>query len=201
MAPDVFAAEYLGWWPETQVDTALVDAWQLCTRATVAPTDPVVFAVELDEDRTRCQIVAAGYDPTHDAIAVELITDREHGPWVAAELTRLALAHRPQAIVWDRGGPVAALAHDLADVPANLEAFGALEVAAASGAFHDAVLAGHVVHTPDDDLLAAVTAGRRRRAGGAWLYDRRQPGAGPLLAAAMARWGTSDRRHAAPTVA
>ncbi|HEY6416339.1 MAG TPA: hypothetical protein VIX41_08880 [Acidimicrobiales bacterium] len=203
MAPDDFAGEYLGWWPETQVDNELVDAWLSpgCARDRVAPADPVVFAVELDEDRTRCQIVAAGTDPNAGAPAVELLVDRDHGDWVTGELTRLAATHHPQAIVWDRGGPVGALAHDLADVPANLTPFDTRDVAAACGAFHDAILARRVVHGPDDVLDEAITAARRRRAGGAWLFDRRQPGAGPLIAAALAHWGHTDRRRAPPNVA
>lgn len=200
MAPDDFAAEYLGWWPETQIDTDLVDAWLDCQTDTAAPADPVVLAVELDVDRTRCQIVAAGRDH-FGRPAIELLVDRDHGTWIAGELARLAAAHRPHAVVWDAAGPVAALAHDLDDVPANLVALGTRDVTAAAGAFHDLVLARALVHRPDDVMTEAVAAARRRNAGGAWLYDRRQPGAGPLIAATLALWVHRDRSRAAPNVA
>ncbi len=201
LAPDVFAAEYLGWWPETQIDTELVDAWLACELAAAAPADPVVFALELDVERTRVHIVAAGRDRATGRPAVELLVDREHGTWLAAEVARLVAVHRPLAVVWDAAGPVAALAHDLADVPANLLPLGTRDVTAAAGAFHDLCLAGVIAHRPDDVLTEAVTAARRRRAGGSWLYERRQPGSGPLIAATMALWVHRDRSRSAPTVA
>ena len=74
------------------------------------------------------------------------------------------------------------------------------DVAAASGAWHDRVLAGHVTHRDDDRLTTAVAAARRRGAGGGWLYDRRQPEALPWLAACLAAWAYTDSTRTPPTV-
>ena len=192
MTPDAFAAEYLGWWPETLVDDTLVDAWARGELERAELTDPVVFALEVDEDRTTCAIVAAG-SSSSGATVVELIEHRSHGPWVGPRLVELCEAWNPAALTWDAGGPAAALGPDLVGAPTRLVPLRTAEVAAASGSLYDALVhARRVVHRADDDMTAAVAAARRRRAGGSWLYDRRQPGAGPFLAAALAAWVQRD---------
>lgn len=197
MPPDVFAAEYLGWWPETLLDAALLDAWTAGT-ATVDLADPVAFAVEVDEDRAWCDIVAVGAG--RGGVVAELVEHRAHGPWVAGRLAELCERWSPLAVVYDRAGPAAALGPDLVEVPARVVAMTTVECTAAAGSFYDAVLAGRVAHRADVDLDAAVTAARRRRAGGAWLFDRRQPGAGPLIAATLAAWVHRDGMHRPPGI-
>lgn len=197
MPPDVFAAEYLGWWPEALVDAVLVDAWHAGT-GDVDLADPVVFAVEVDEDRSTCDIVAVGAGPGGQV--VELVEHREHGQWVAGRLAELAERWSPLAVVYDRAGPAAALAPELLDVPARVIAYTTYDVTAAAGWFYDAVIAGRVGHRADVDLDAAFVAARWRRAGGARLFDRRQPGAGPLIAATMAAWGHRDGMNRPPGV-
>jgi len=191
MTADQFRCEYLGWWPETLADSTLIDAW------TAAPTtaelgDPVVFAVEVDEDRATAAIVAVGVDDT-GRLAVELVEHRPHGPWVAPRVAELCERWSPLALGWDAGGPAAALAPEFADVPTRLVLLGTRDTTAAAGAFYDAVVhAGAVARVAHPDLDAAVVAARRRRSAGAWLFDRRSPGAGPLIAATIAAW---IRRH------
>lgn len=199
MTPDAFAVEYLGRWPETFIDTRLVDAWTAAADPAVVLGDPVAFAVEVDVDRERACIVAAGAG-RDGRVAVEVVDDRPHGPWVGPRLAALCDTWSPLAVGWDGAGPAAALGPDLADVPTRLVALRTGEVAAASGWFYDAVLAGAVEHRPDDVIDAAVTAARRRPAGGAWLFDRRQPGAGPLVAAVLAAWMWRDGSKHPPTV-
>lgn len=198
--PDRYGAEYLGRWPQAAVDVELVDRWGAATRPDATVADPVVLAVELDVDRTTTTIVAVGRDRGYGGAAVELVTAAPHGTWLADELVRLVTVHRPQAVVWDAAGPVAALAHELDRVPANLVPLGTRDVVAAAGQFHDAVLAGTVVHREDSTLTAAIVAARRRTALGAWVYDRRADGAGPLIAASLALWVHRDRSRGAPTV-
>ena len=200
MAPDAFACEYLGWWPETLVDTALVDAWARAERPGLELVDPVAFAVEVDEDRATATIVAAGTGPA-GGVVVELVDHRPHGPWVGARLVELCERWSPLGVCWDAGGPAGALSPELLEVPTRLIPYRTADVAAAAGWFYDRVLySGDVGHRPDADLDAAVAAGRRRRAGGAWLFDRRQPGSGPLIAATMAVWAHRDAAHGRPSV-
>jgi hypothetical protein len=199
MGPDVFACEYLGRWPESLADSELIDAWTTGAADDVTLSDPVAFGLELDEDRATATIVAASR--AGPGYAVELIEHRPHGTWVVPRLVELCDRWAPVAVAYDSAGPAAALAVDLADVPTRLVPLRAADATAASGWFHDAVVkAATIAHRPDAELDAAIGAGRRRRAGGSWLYDRRAPGAGPLLAAAGALWALRDATGRAPTI-
>lgn len=199
MRPDTFACEYLGVWPETRVDRELVDGWA----ATCNPLAELVgwpaFAVETTVDRDRSVIVAAGRTAA-GVVTVEVIEDRPHGPWVAERLAELVARHHPLAVAWDAGGPVAAARRELEDLTAPPAPLNTRDVAAACGALHDRIVAGGLVHRDDDRLTAAVAAARQVRAGGAWLWDRREPDAGPLIASALAVWALEDRTRTPPTV-
>lgn len=199
MTPDAFACEYLGRWPTSLVDTAMLDAWAAAATDRAAVADPVAFAVELDEDRTTATVVVAGTGPA--GFAVELVESRPHGTWLVPRLVDLVERWSPLALCWDAGGPAGALTLDMAEVSTRLVPMGTRDVAAAAGWFHDAVLAGAVSHRPDPVLDAGIDAARRRRAGGAWLFDRRQPGAGPVVAASMALWAVREAVGRVPSVA
>jgi hypothetical protein len=200
MDPDTFAAEYLGIWPETLTDAALVAGWSAGIDPAAAPANPVILAVEISIDRTRAVIVAAGDNPD-GRVALELIEDRPHGPWLVPRLAELCRDQYPAALVWDAGGPVGALAHDLADLPVNLKPLTTRDVTAAAGAAHDATLAGRLAHRDDPKMAEAVTKARQRPAAGAWLYDRRAVDSLPWIAATLARWHWSDGRIRPPNVA
>lgn len=200
LPPDDFAAEYLGLWPETRVDTALVAGWQSSTVADAAAAGAITFAVETSIDRTRTVIVVIG-DGADARPVVELARDLDHGPHVVEVLRELVTAWRPVGLVFDAAGPVAALAHDLAELATNLHPLNTREVAGAAGLFHDRARVGGVVHRDDPTMVEAVAALRTRPAGGAFVFDRRQPGALPAIAAALAVWRWSDGRARPPTVA
>jgi hypothetical protein len=200
MPADTFAAEYLGIWPAVLIDRQLVDAWAAAGEAEPPPlTDPIIFALETTIERDRTVIVAAGN--VAGRIGLELVDDRPHGEWVGPRLAELAARWHPAGLVYDAGGPAAALAHVFADTPINIVSMNTRDMAAAAGAFHDALLAGRYTHGSDPAMLDAVAAGRRRQAGGAWLFDRRHPAAVPLIAAAMAGWAHMDGLRRPPTVA
>jgi len=189
MSPDVFGAEYLGRWPESLVDSTLLDAWHASPLVDEL-VDPVVFAVEIDEDRTTADIVAVGGGPG-DRLAVELVDRRPHGSWVVPRLAELCHRWDPIGLGLDAGGPAAALMPELVNVPTRIMPLQTRETTAAAGAFHDLVVQGGVARASGAmqlEMDAAIIAGRRRRSAGAWLYDRRQPGAGPLIAASLAAW-------------
>lgn len=199
MTPDTFASEYLGVWPEARVDAALVDAWAASTNPHAQLVGWPAFAVETSLDRDRTVIAAAGADE-HGRLVVEVVEDRAHGPWLDDRLAQLCADHHPLAVAWDAGGPVAASRRMLDELTAPTTPLNTRDVAAASGAWHDRVLAGTVGHRDDDRLTTAVAAARRRGAGGGWLYDRRQPEVLPMLAAALATWAYLDSTRTPPTV-
>jgi hypothetical protein len=199
MTPDAFAAEYLGVWPEARVDAALVDAWAASTDPAAVLVGWPAFAVETSLERDRTVIAAAGADPA-GRLVVEVVEDRPHGPWLDDRLAQLVTEHHPLAVAWDAGGPVAASRRMLDELTAPTSPLNTRDVAAASGAWHDRVLAGTVAHRDDDRLTTAVAAARRRGAGGGWLYDRRQPEVLPMLACALAAWAYTDSTRTPPTI-
>ena len=199
MDPDTFAAEYLGVWPEARVDHELVDAWAATTNPLAVLEGWPAFAIETSLERDRSVIVAAGRT-AGGQLVVEVVEDRPHGPWLDERLAELVAAHHPLAVAWDAGGPVAASRRTLEELTAPPVPLNTRDVAAACGAWHDRVLAGGVTHRDDDRLTTAVAAARQRLAGGAWLYDRRQPAALPWLAAALAAWALEDRSRTPPTI-
>ena len=192
MPPDVFGAEYLGRWPAARIDAELVAGWELGRRDVAPLAGPLVLAVELDPNRSTATVVAS------DGITVELVEHREHGPWLVPRVAELVARHRPSGLVWDRSGPVHALADELDRLPARPLPLGLADVMAAHGATFDAIRAGLVLHNGSPELTAAVAGERRKVAAGAWVWDRRQPGAGPLIAAALARH--TARQAGPPTV-
>jgi hypothetical protein len=199
MTPDTFAAEYLGVWPAARVDQELVDAWAASTDPAVVLTGWPAFAVETSLDRDRTVIAAAGRDVA-GRLVVEVVEDRPHGPWLDERLPELVDRHHPLAVAWDAGGPVAASRRLLDELTAAPMGLNTRDVAAASGHWHDRVIAGDVAHRDDDRLTTAVASARQRGAGGGWLYDRRQPEALPMIAAALALWALTDRTRTPPTI-
>ena len=197
MDRDTFATEYLGLWPSTVDDGDLVGAWAKTIDDGAKPGSEVVFAVETSIDRDRTWIVAAGLDG--DRVCVELVDDRPHGTWVASRLAQLCESHNPLAVTWDRGGPVAALTPTF-DYGAAEAPLGTRDVAAACGWLLDSATSRGLVHRDDPVMSAAAAAAARRPAGGAWIYDRRHPAVGPILAAALACWTLADQTRGIPTI-
>jgi phage terminase large subunit-like protein len=189
MTPTDFATEYLGLWSDLLIDSELLDAWNANVRAKATPTHPLAFALEVSEDRTRSVIVAAGADRAdgHRTV-IEVVEDRPHdgGTWIPGRLAELADKWQPIAIAYDNRGPATALALELAEVPANVTGLRTDAVVAAAGQFHDRVTSGRIIHRDDPNMAASVAALRRRTAGGAWCYDRREPDALPAIAATLA---------------
>jgi phage terminase large subunit-like protein len=199
MSPTDFATEYLGLWADVLIDSDLLDAWNAHVAPRATPNTPLAFALEVSEDRTRSVIVAAGAErPDGTGTVVELVEDRPHdgGQWIPARLAELAEKWEPVAITYDNRGPAAALAIDLANVPANVAGLRTEAVIAAAGQFHDRTMSGRIIHRDDPTMAAAVAALRRRTAGGAWCFDRREPDALPAIAATLAAY--AHRTNLAP---
>jgi hypothetical protein len=106
----------------------------------------------------------------------------------------------PAAITFDAGGPAAALALELAEVSTAVVTLNTRETAAAAGNLYDRIIAGGVAHGADPLLDTAIRAARRRRVGGSWVFDRRIPAAGPLIAGSLAAWVHRAGAGRPPTV-
>lgn len=131
----------------------------------------LVAAAQLDDGRTRVEVVAAWSGP---GCTRELRRD------LPGRVDRI----RPRAFGWFPSGPSAAVAADLADRKgrAGWPPPGVLveeirgEVTATCMGFADLVAAGQVAHSGDPLLDAHVAVAERLRAGDAWRFSRRGDG-------------------------
>lgn len=198
LTPDSFLREGLGVWTETIGSVIPAYSWKRCGDPDAAPLDPVVFAVDVDPNRTRATIAACGL--SSDGIpTVEIIVSEPGTDWVVAKMVELN-AERPAAFVIDRGSPAGALLSDLADKRLPLQVCGARDMTQACGQFYDAVVGETFRHRNERPLSAAVENVRKRNVGEAWAWARKDTSADitPLYAATLALWGhrTYGRRGA-----
>ncbi len=195
---DTFRREYLNVWTHNNVTAIPLTLWGDGTRPELedgAPAGmPVAFALEVDLDRTVATITAAW--PTDEGTAVAVVDQRPGTEWCLDRLDELQRKYFPVGMAVDASGPAFAVIPPRAPLAARVLALGAREVAAASGSFHDALLAvggPRIVHEDDVRLTDAVKAVRRKPAAGAWLYDRRAApyDASAVVGCALARYALS----------
>lgn len=175
-----------------------LDVWNACSDPSAAPRDPVVFAVDVDPNRSHSSIAACGVSASGVPV-VEIIDDRAGVDWVVPRLTQLN-GDRPAAIVVDQGSPAGALIAQMAELRLPVQACGARDVTQACGQFFDAVFAADVIHRNEQSLNRAVVNVRKRSVGEAWAWARKDAATDitPLYAATLALWGhrTYGRRGA-----
>jgi hypothetical protein len=102
----------------------------------------------------------------------------------------MAIAAQFPDLPWciDPGAAAGALVADLTANDINVTSVSARDVAQACGAFHDAVIDGHIAYRRQRALDDAVTAATVRPLGEAWAWDRRSSDGDitPLVAATLA---------------
>lgn len=163
------------------------DQWTAACRPAAVLADPVVLAVEVTWDRSAATIAAC------DGRTVEVVDNHPGTGWVHNRIIELWRRHRPTRIVIDTGGPAAPLYAELETLRLPVVTCSARDMAAACGAFYDAVVNGSLYHRGDTELDAAVAGATRRALANAWAWERRSPlvDISPLVAVTLARWGTA----------
>lgn len=188
-----FQRAYLNQWPDRdpieqvipdEVWTALVDA------ASVA-LDPVVFALDVNPERTAAAIASSGRRP--DGLNHIEITDTRPGTgWVVARVKELNDRHHPAAWVLDPASQAGAFLPDLQKAGIEPALVTGREMAQACGAFYeDAVEHQGMRHIDQRSLNAALACARQRPVGDAWAWGRRSSDGdiSPLVAVTLARHG------------
>lgn len=211
-----FGRERLCIWPPRPKDGWAVipeEDWRLCVDLMGEVGDPVAFAIDVAPDRSYTSIAMAGRRP--DGLGqVEVADHRPGTAWVPARVLELRERWKPCVIVLDVIGPGGSLAPDIEaqglDVakPIELEKPSARDVAAACGAFWDAVsgvdedgLPRRTLRHRDQAELATALAGAAKRTlGDAWAWSRRDTTVdiSPLVAVTLALWGFSKFGHVEP---
>ena len=183
--PDEFRRERLGIIADASHITIIpVEKWRAACSSTVAPRDPLTFAVEVSPDREWAAIVAASSDA--DGAVVELIDYRPGVGWLGARCAQLASDHKAR-VVREARSPAAAVA----DLEADEITTG--DAVKAAGAFYDAIADGRLRVRSDQRFDAALAAASRQPVGDAWRFGRKAGGdVCPLNAAVLAAFASGD---------
>lgn len=195
MTPEEYARERMGWWedPVGDGDDVPLAEWRDCADDTAAPTEPLVYSVDIAPDHLWSSIVVCGGP-------VEVIEHGRGSSWLLERLCDLDNEHHPDALVLDPAGPVGSIIPDLEaagweirtkeNPDGTLVLLTATDVLRACGSIYTAVLERELVHRDQPVLNDAFIGAARRKVGDAWKWSRRDSDVciTPLVAATCARW-------------
>lgn len=178
-------------------------AWEATQDAASQVVDPVAFWVDVTPDRSAAAIGLAG--ARADGLGhVEVVDYRPGTAWVPQRLAELKARWSPCAIGLDAGGPAGSLVAGCEDLNIELTIPAARDIAAACGAFYDAIVRppdadpgweSSLRHVPAAELTTALAGAAKRRLGDAWAWDRRGVSVdiSPLVTVTMASWAYATR--------
>lgn len=152
---------------------------------------PVALGIEVDQQRSSATIGVAG-ECREGGVGLQVGAVGPVGSVLPEILRRLADKDRPIShVVIDPGSPAGALIAELEAAGVTVTQCKYADLVKATGDLYDAVVDNEIVYRdPGGELTAAVSTGRRRRAGDSWLIDRRgDTDTSPLGAVTLARWG------------
>lgn len=172
----------------TRNDERLIPAitWDMVNRPDVSPSGQVVFAVDVNLERSAAAILAVSGDGE-----IEVIEHRNGLGWVAPRVNELEERWNRPTWTWDgaKSAPVASLVPDFDVVNRDP----VMDMAAASGAFYDAVAEQKVSVRRHPSLDAAVAGAQRKfTSADGWVWSRK--GAVdicPLVAATAGLWAAN----------
>ena len=187
MRLDQFMREYLCFRvPKSEAQLIPADRWHDAHRGDVIMPYDVVLALDINPERQRASLVAAGAVDSY--IALELVDGREGLDWVLDRCSEVC-ERWGCPLVLDSGGPAASLIPALEARNLTVIPIAAREVTNAAAMFFDAVMSKRIAHQNDYRLNDAVTGASKRAVGERWAFDRRgHIDISPLVAASFALW-------------
>jgi hypothetical protein len=159
-----------------------VQMWEQVVSDEVKPDGKLRFAIDVNPDRS-----AAAVAVSDDTGRCELIDYRPGVTWLVDRVTEIC-AKWDAPVVLDSYSPAGSLADELQSRGVQVIKYGTREVAHACGLFYDRVADGNVQIRRHEALDIAAAGARRRTAGDAWLWSRKDGGCdiSPLVALTLA---------------
>lgn len=158
------------------------DMWNAVCSDKVKPDGALRFGLALATDRSSAAVAVAD-----DSGQGELVEFREGVSWVVDRVVELCQKWSAD-LVLDSYGPEGSLADEIEARGVRVQRLSGRDVARACGLFFDAVADGRVRVRRSDVLDSAMAGARKRPAGDAWVWARRDGGAdvSPIVALTLA---------------
>jgi phage terminase large subunit-like protein len=162
------------------------ESWAACADLESAVVDPVVFAVEVNDERSWSCISVAG--KRADGLWHGATVDYRRGvDWIVPRLVELRDKWSPKSVVVDPSAPAGSLLPALRAAGVDTVNPSKREVAQGCGSFHDTVSAAKFRHRDEPALNVALKAAKRRPVGDQWVFERRgSTDITPLLSVVLA---------------
>ena len=181
MSEGDFRRAYLNQRTATDERVIPADTWNAVC-GDVKPEGTLRFGLALAVDRSSAAVCVADRDGR-----AELVEQRDGVGWVVDRVSELCRKWSAP-VVLDVFGPEGALVDQLESAGVRVVKYSTRDVARACGLFFDGVADGRVRVRRSEVLDAAVAGARRRSAGDAWVWARKDGGAdvSPLVALTLA---------------
>jgi hypothetical protein len=185
--PETFDREHRNLWSDAGT-VAGIDAlaWAACRSDDPIADAGVVLGVDFTPNRDKGAIVVAGTNAA-GAHGLEVL---EHTSDLGRIIARtIDVAQRRQATVVIDRGPAGSIVPALERAGVSVHRLSIPGMVAATGSFYDAAIGARLAHQGDYRLTDAVAAGKRRRVGDGFVWDRHAGDLTTLVAATQAQWG------------
>jgi len=201
LSDEGFLRERLGVWPEVAGKPVISpELWAALATTGERPSD-VVFAIDVDLDRSQSSIVSAGLLPD-GRVLLSVVDTRPGTAWLEDRVIGLSEKWNPLCFVIDSRSPAASLiplgltVADRKDPKrGQLVLMSTTDVTAGFGMLIDSVNQKRIAHLDEAPLNAAVNGAQLRTigdSGSAWAR-RKSTDITPLVAATSAHWALSLR--------
>lgn len=205
MDDDQFGRERLGMWSSAGGSPVIGDElWSLAEESGSTIVDRAAIAIDVAPDASSASLAFAG-QRADGKWHVELVEQRNRADWLPLYISEfIKLNPHIRAVVVDVGSSASIIADDISQIGVKFTAPRAIDVGVACERFVSGITAGHVRHTGQTQLAAAVANGRKRKlsAGGGdlWAWNRKNFSTDitPLVAATLALWGAQNSEVTKP---
>lgn len=195
LGPELFSREILCVWDPDPANNAMSlfgDAWRC--EAIEKPSTGLVFAVDVNPERTRASLAVAGVE------GCGLVEERHGVGWVVDEAVRLAKEHHARVALVSSSA-AGALTPDLERAGVKVLGLSFSDYRDACGWFFDAVTDRKVKIRADSKLDAAVSVAVKKPSGDAFIWDRRTGDVCSLVALTIAAWAVNNGKATKPVFA